>query len=157
MNRCALTIAAGPTYSGCAQKLGHELVQAAQRMHLVVSSYTSRCSWDCRRSPVPSGSSATRNGRTERYLPKNSSMSTTRSFTTGRPGSGATLMLFPSCSTRTLQARRLRPLIKSASEPQTPWAHERRKVMLPSSNSFARVSTSSTRSIGSTGTRYVSQ
>ena len=71
--------------------------------------------------------------------------------------SGATLMLFPSCSTRTLQARRFRPLIKSASEPQTPWAHERRKVMLPSSNSFARVSTSSTRSIGSTGTRYVSQ
>ena len=38
MNRCALTIAAGPTYDGWAQNEGHDEVQAAHRMHLVVSS-----------------------------------------------------------------------------------------------------------------------
>ena len=38
MNRCAFTIAAGPTYPSSPQKIGHDVVQAAQRMHLVVSS-----------------------------------------------------------------------------------------------------------------------
>ena len=38
MKRCALTSAAGPTKLGSAQKGGQEVVQAAQRMHLVVSS-----------------------------------------------------------------------------------------------------------------------
>ena len=38
MNRWALTIAAGPTYDGCAQNDGHDDVHAAHRMHLVVSS-----------------------------------------------------------------------------------------------------------------------
>ena len=38
MKRWAWTIAAGPTYSGRAQKDGQEEVQAAHRMHLVVSS-----------------------------------------------------------------------------------------------------------------------
>ena len=38
MKRCAFTIAAGPTYDGWAQNDGHELVHAAHRMHLVVSS-----------------------------------------------------------------------------------------------------------------------
>ncbi len=38
MNRWALTIAAGPTYAGCAQNDGQDVVQAAHRMHLVVSS-----------------------------------------------------------------------------------------------------------------------
>ena len=51
---------------------------------------------------------------------------------TGRPGSGATVIFAPSWSTRILQARRLRPLMSIASEPQTPWAHERRKVSVPS-------------------------
>ena len=34
----AFTIAAGPTYDGCAQNDGHDVVHAAHRMHLVVSS-----------------------------------------------------------------------------------------------------------------------
>ncbi len=38
MKRWAATIAAGPTYDGCAQNDGHEVVHAAHRMHLVVSS-----------------------------------------------------------------------------------------------------------------------
>src|SRR3954469_6032843 len=38
MNRCALTIAAGPKYWPSVQKTGHDDVHAAQRMHLVVSS-----------------------------------------------------------------------------------------------------------------------
>ena len=38
MKRWAWTIAAGPTYSGRAQNDGQELVQAAHRMHFVVSS-----------------------------------------------------------------------------------------------------------------------
>jgi plastocyanin len=38
MNRCAFTMAAGPTYSSSPQKTGHDVVQQAQRMHLVVSS-----------------------------------------------------------------------------------------------------------------------
>jgi hypothetical protein len=45
MKRCAaLTIAAGPTYCSLAQKDGQEVVQAAHRMHLVVSSKRSRSS-----------------------------------------------------------------------------------------------------------------
>ena len=38
MNRCAFTIAAGPTYASSPQKTGHEVVQQAHRMHFVVSS-----------------------------------------------------------------------------------------------------------------------
>lgn len=34
--------------------------------------------------------------------------------------------------TNTLHARRLTPLMRMASEPQTPWAQERRKVTEPS-------------------------
>ena len=44
MNRCALTIAAGPTNSSFVQVIGQAVVQAAQRMHLVVSSNRSRSS-----------------------------------------------------------------------------------------------------------------
>ena len=70
-----------------------------------------------------------RYGWTLLNLSKKSSMSTTRSLITGRPGSGATVILrLPSCSTRSLQASRLRPLMSIASEPHTPCAHERRKV-----------------------------
>ena len=50
MNRWAFTMAAGPTYSPSPQKIGHDVVHAAQRMHLVVSSKRSRSSGDCRRS-----------------------------------------------------------------------------------------------------------
>ena len=65
---------------------------------------------------------------------KNGSMSTIRSFSTGRPLMGSTVMgLDVSRSfSRVLQARRLRPLMRMASEPQTPWAQERRKDTLPS-------------------------
>src|SRR5262249_44480874 len=48
MKRCALTIAAGPKYWPSFQNTGHEDVQAAHRMHFVVSSKRSRSSADCR-------------------------------------------------------------------------------------------------------------
>ena len=51
MNRCAFTIAAGPTYWPSAQN-GQDVVHAAQRMHLVVSSNRSRSSGLCSRSLV---------------------------------------------------------------------------------------------------------
>src|SRR5947209_16178736 len=51
-----------------------------------------------------------------------------------------------------LQARRLRPLMRMASEPQMPWAHERRKVSDPSCSHLILCSASSTRSVGSTST-----
>ena len=50
MKRCAFTIAAGPTYSSSPQKIGHEVVHAAHRMHFVVSSKRCRSSGDCVRS-----------------------------------------------------------------------------------------------------------
>ena len=84
-------------------------------------------------------------------------MSTTRSFTTGRPGSGATEMRRPSWSTRILQASRLRPLMSMASEPHTPWAQERRKVSVPSCSHFTLCSRSRTRSMGPDSTRYSAQ
>src|SRR5258708_6635501 len=46
MNRWALTMAAGPTYSELPQYTGHDVVQHAHRMHLVVSSKRSRSSGD---------------------------------------------------------------------------------------------------------------
>ena len=64
MNRCAFTIAAGPTYSSSPQKIGHEVVHAAHRMHFVVSSNRARSSGDWRRSLSGSPSSLTRNGST---------------------------------------------------------------------------------------------
>jgi hypothetical protein len=81
-------------------------------------------------------------------------MSTTRSFTTGSPGSGATVIRFlPNWSMRILQASRFRPLINIASDPQTPCAHERRNVSEPSCSYLTLCSRSSTRSIGSESTR----
>ena len=65
MNRWALTIAAGPTYSGLAQNDGQAVVQAAHRMHLLVSSNRSRSAGDWRRSlPSAGSSSLTRYGIT---------------------------------------------------------------------------------------------
>src|SRR6476660_1578367 len=65
MNRCALTIAAGPTYLRSPQKGGQAVVQQAQRMHLVVSSYRARSEGDWGRSVVGAGSSLIRNGMTD--------------------------------------------------------------------------------------------
>ena len=82
-------------------------------------------------------------------------MSTTRSFITGSPGSGATVIDFlPSWSTRILHASRLRPLISIASEPHTPCAHERRNVSVPSCSYLTLCSRSRTRSIGPASTVY---
>jgi hypothetical protein len=50
MNRWALTMAAGPIYPSSPQKIGHEVVHAAHRMHFVVSSNRSRSSGDWSRS-----------------------------------------------------------------------------------------------------------
>ena len=66
MKRWALTIAAGPKYSSSAQKIGQEVVQAAHRMHLVVSSKRSRSLGDWRRSVSGAGSSVISYGRTSR-------------------------------------------------------------------------------------------
>jgi hypothetical protein len=55
-------------------------------MHLVVSSKISRSTIDWMRSLPASGLLlAMRNGCTSRYDAKNGSMSTTRSFSSGRP------------------------------------------------------------------------
>ena len=122
-------------------------------MHLVVSSKRARSSADCRRSRSGAGLSFWRYGWTLRNLAKKPSMSTTRSFITGRPGSGATVIrLPPSWSTRILQARRLRPLISIASDPQTPCAHDRRNVSVPSCSYLTLWSRSRTRSIGPAST-----
>ena len=58
------------------------------------------------------------------------------------------MIFFPSWSTRILQARRLRPLISIASEPQMPWPHERRNVSVSSISALTRWRRLSTRSIG---------
>src|SRR5687768_1752557 len=54
MNRCAFTIAAGPKYEPSVQYTGHDVVHAAHRMHLVVSSNRSRSAMDWTRSRVGS-------------------------------------------------------------------------------------------------------
>src|SRR5690606_40369505 len=46
-----------------------------------------------------------------------------------------------------LQARRLRPLMRIASEPQTPWAQDRRKDSEPSISHLILWRASSTRSV----------
>ncbi len=96
---------------------------------------------------------------TSRKEAKNGSMSTTRSLTTGRPLIGSIVIgLCGSTSlSRVLQASRLRPLIRIASEPQTPCAHERRKVREPSSSHLTLCIASSTRSVPWTETVNSSQ
>src|SRR5919205_2658821 len=149
MNRWAFTIAAGPKYWPSVQNTGQDDVHAAHRMHLVVSSKRSRSSADCRRSLVGSWPLLMRNGMTSRKDWKKGSMSTIRSFSTGRPLMGSTVMgLDVSRSfSSVLQARRLRPLMRMASEPQTPWAQERRNDRLPSTSHLTLCSASSTRSV----------
>src|SRR5690606_16231318 len=63
MKRCALTIAAGPKYWPSVQNTGQLEVQAAHRMHLVVSSKRARWATDWMRSlPSLGWESAMRNG-----------------------------------------------------------------------------------------------
>ena len=50
--------------------------------------------------------------------------------------------------TSVLHASRLRPLMRIASEPQIPCAHERRNVRDPSSSHFTLCSASRSRSVG---------
>ena len=66
MNRWALTIAAGPKYWPSFQNTGQLVVQAAHRMHLVVSSKRSRSAWLWIRSRVGSLPLVMRNGMTSR-------------------------------------------------------------------------------------------
>ena len=123
-------------------------------MHFVVSSNRSRSAAVWIRSRIGGMSVVWRYGWTLRNFSKNASMSTTRSLTSGRPGSGATVMTFlPSWSTRILHASRLRPLMSIASEPHTPCAHDRRKVSVPSCSYLTLWRRSRTRSIGSDSTR----
>src|SRR6478735_524824 len=149
MKRCAFTMAAGPKYCPSVQNTGQEDVHAAHRMHLVVSSKRSRSSADCRRSRVGSWPLLIRKGMTSRYDWKNGSMSTIRSFSTGRPLMGSTVMGLDVSRSfrRVLQARRLRPLMRMASEPHTPWAQERRKERVPSVSHFTLCKASRTRSV----------
>ena len=81
-------------------------------------------------------------------------MSTTRSFSTGRPLIGSTVIGSDGLTSLSsvLQASRFLPLIRIASEPQTPCAQERRKVSEPSRSHFTLCSASSTRSVGSAET-----
>ncbi len=92
---------------------------------------------------------------TSRYAWKNGSMSTTRSLRTVSPLIGSTVIgLAGSRSfSSVLQASRLRPLIRMASEPQTPCAQERRKVSVPSISHLILCRASRTRSLGSISSR----
>ncbi|CPU65385.1 Uncharacterised protein [Mycobacteroides abscessus] len=76
-------------------------------------------------------------------------MSTTRSLTTGRPLIGSTVIgLSGLTSLRSvLHASRLRPLMRIASEPHTPCAHERRNVREPSCSHLILCRASRTRSV----------
>ena len=149
MKRCAFTIAEGPKYWPSVQKTGQDEVHAAQRMHLVVSSKRARSSMVCRRSRSGSFESLMKNGMISRYAWKKGSMSTMRSFSQGRPLMGSTVIgLDRSRSfSRVLQARRLRPLMRIASEPQMPCAQERRKETEPSTSHLILCRASSTRSV----------
>src|ERR1700722_19241906 len=62
MNRCALTIAAGPKYEPSLQYTGQLVVQQAHRMHLVVSSKRARSVCDWMRSRVGALPEVIRNG-----------------------------------------------------------------------------------------------
>src|SRR5680860_1645838 len=131
MNRCAFTMAAGPKYWPSVQKTGQLDVQAAHRMHFVVSSKRSRWATVWTRSLPSFGACCdTRNGCTSLKESKNGSMSTMRSFSRGSPliASTYTGLVMSRSFIRVLHARRLRPLMRMASEPQMPCAHERRKV-----------------------------
>src|SRR5690349_15085102 len=81
-------------------------------------------------------------------------MSTTRSLMTEKPSNGSIVTRSPTSPMSTLQARRLRPLMRIASDPQMPCAQERRYVSVPSSCHFTWLSASSTRSSRSTSTLY---
>ena len=91
------------------------------------------------------------------YESQNGSMSTSRSLTTAMPRIASTVIVRPASLTRYSHASRFRPLMSIASEPQTPCAHERRKVSVPSWYHFTWCSRSSTRSVGSAWTAYSSQ
>ena len=86
-------------------------------------------------------------------------MSTTRSFSSGRPLIASTVigLLMSRSLTRVLQASRLRPLMRMASEPQMPWPQERRNVSVPSISPLIFSSAVRTRSVGYSGTVYSSQ
>ncbi len=88
---------------------------------------------------------------TSRYAWKKGSMSTTRSFITVRPLMASTVIGFSGLMSliSVLQASLFLPLIRIASEPQMPCAHERRKVSVPSRSHLILWRPSSTRSFGS--------
>ena len=116
----------------------------------MVSSKRARSSTDWYRSFVGPLPWVMRNGLTSRYAAKKGSMSTTRSFSSGRPLMASTKIGFFSgrSFTSVLQASRLRPLIRTASEPQMPCPQERRNVSVPSSSHLILCSTSRIRSVG---------
>src|SRR5229473_6810514 len=154
MKRCAFTIEAGPTQSGLPHTDGHEPVHAPQRIHFVPSSKRARSAGLCKRSVPGSESYVIRYGLTDLYLSKNGSISTTRSLMTGKPSIGSIVTFSPTSRMSTLQARRLRPLMRMASEPHTPCAQERRYVKEPSIVHLTVLSASSRRSMGSASTRH---
>ncbi|MNL62369.1 hypothetical protein D3C87_1863870 [compost metagenome] len=84
-----------------------------------------------------------RNGLIELYCLKKFVMSTIRSRTTGRPGSGRSTMRSGSSRMFVRQARPFLPLMFIASEPHTPSRHERRRARLSSTSFLMRTSASS--------------
>src|SRR6266550_1217769 len=76
-------------------------------------------------------------------------MSTIRSFSTGSPRIGSTVTRGTTSPTRTLHASLFRPSIIIASDPQMPWAHERRSASVPSWCHLTACRASSSRSSGS--------
>ena len=75
-------------------------------------------------------------------------MSTIRSFASGSPWMGSTLTSSPRSLSNTLQANRLTPLTRMASDPQTACAQERRNDSEPSTYHFRWCKASRSRSPG---------
>ena len=127
MKRWALTIAAGPMKLWFAQKGGQAVVQQAQRMHFVVSSKRSRslgalqalAGRDCLVVDQV-GHDRAIGGEERLHVDDQVLDDAVAAQRLDRD------RRVPTSLTSVLQARRLRPLMSMASEPQTPCAHERR-------------------------------
>ena len=160
MKRCALTIAAGPKYWPSVQNTGQRRgARGAQDAlggvveALAVLGATACAPCRARRPVV------TRNGmdlavRLEERLHVDDEVLLERQALDGLDVIGCAMSR---SLIRVLQARRLRPLIRIASEPQMPWAHERRKVSEPSSSHLILCRASSTRSVRVISTSKSSQ
>src|SRR3990172_9174177 len=134
--RYAFARAAGPRKSGFASRTVHSATQEAQKMQSATSRRAANASLGGPGFPFRTGfEPSTRDGFTSRTDVQNGRMSTARSRTTLWFRSGS-MTRRPSARTRSkawvLHARRERPLIRIAHEPQIAERHERRNASVGS-------------------------